>query len=252
MAIKKTVADYWDIRSESYHGAASSSAEEDGVWTGSLDTLINDKPVRSVKAVLDVGTGSGFLARKLSGMGLSVTGVDISRGMLSQARKFKGGDIHDLCQGDAENLPIKSGSFDLVISRHLIWTLPDPQKAVQEWVRVLKDGGRIMAIDGNWFDPSCIMGLRRAVSGAISAIAGKRNPAPFGQFYGPLKQDLPLYSKITPDEFISLFRRAGLENVAVDRLGDVNAFYKKNSFLDYRIAYNPVFLVYGEKSQLRG
>jgi SAM-dependent methyltransferase len=249
MAIKKTVADYWDIRSESYNGAASSSVEEEGAWTGSLDLLINGKkPGRSVKAVLDVGTGSGFLARKLSCMGFYVTGIDISRGMLSQAGKFKGGDLHDLCQGDAENLPIKSGSFDLVISRHLIWTLPDPQKAVLEWVRVLKEGGMIMAIDGNWFDPSCVMGLRRAVSGVISAIAGKRNPAPFSQFYGPLKQGLPLYSKITPEEFISLFRGAGLENVTVDRLNSINGFYKKNSFLDYRIAYNPVFLVYGEKN----
>jgi ubiquinone/menaquinone biosynthesis C-methylase UbiE len=41
--------------------------------------------------------------------------------------------------------------FDIVSSKFLLWTLPDPQKDLSEWKRVLKKNGIIIAIDGDWF-----------------------------------------------------------------------------------------------------
>jgi ubiquinone/menaquinone biosynthesis C-methylase UbiE len=44
-------------------------------------------------------------------------------------------------EADVEQLPYTPRSFDLVISRHLLWTLPHPEAAIDEWIRVLRPGG---------------------------------------------------------------------------------------------------------------
>lgn len=56
----------------------------------------------------------------------------------------------DFREGDAENLPFADDAFDGVACRHLLWTLPNPEKAIREWVRVIRPGGRIVVIDGVW------------------------------------------------------------------------------------------------------
>ena len=48
--------------------------------------------------------------------------------------------------------PSPTDSFDLVVSRHVLWTLPHPEAAIDEWIRVLRPGGRLAVIDGQ-FDP---------------------------------------------------------------------------------------------------
>jgi len=50
-------------------------------------------------------------------------------------------------QGDAENLPFAAASFDLAISRHVLWTLPHPEAAIDEWIRLLRPGWRLAVAD---------------------------------------------------------------------------------------------------------
>jgi ubiquinone/menaquinone biosynthesis C-methylase UbiE len=140
-----------------------------------------------------VGSGAGFLSFILHDMGVDVTGIDLSRGMLSLAKEasiHQKSDI-DLCQGDAESLPIQSSTFDLVVSRHLLWTLPDPARALAEWMRILRPGGKILAIDGNWFDPAVHKKMARKVSGLLAGFSKDRNPVPFRKFYEPIEKHLP-------------------------------------------------------------
>ena len=254
MKPKGRIADYWDLRSDSYTKVAvSNELDEQKVWNRSLAGLINKKVEKKegMYRILDAGTGLGFLGRLLVEMGFNVTGIDISHGMISRAKSIslEKGFPFELCLGDAENLPFESRSFDIVINRHLLWTLPSPARALNEWIRVLKPGGRIIAIDGNWFDPSLNMEIRRILAGPISALFGGGNPAPFGRFYNPIKHDLPLFSKISPSRLRVLFEEAGLKNILIDRLEGVNDFNKRHSYLYYRVAYkDPVFLVAGEKS----
>ena len=60
---------------------------------------------------------------------------------------------------DAENLLFEDGFFDVVVTRNLTWTLPDPIKAYNEWTRVLKQGGVLLNFDAEYakgahfFDP---------------------------------------------------------------------------------------------------
>lgn len=43
-----------------------------------------------------------------------------------------------------EFLPFKDGSFDLIVSRNVIWNLEYPEQALEEWERVLAPGGRMI------------------------------------------------------------------------------------------------------------
>ncbi len=200
-----------------------------------------------------MGSGAGFLSFILHDMGVDVTGIDLSRGMLTQAKeasRHKKSDI-DLCQGDAESLPFQFSTFDLVASRHLLWTLPDPARALAEWMRVLRPGGRILAIDGNWFDPAVRKKLSRKVSGLLGGLSQDRNPVPFRKFYEPIEKHLPLYQASRPDQYLDLFEVAGLRGVTLDRLHEVNHFYRRHKSLPpWLDNADTVFLVNGEKSGL--
>lgn len=202
------------------------------------------------KRCLDVGAGTGFLSFILHDMGLYVASLDLSIGMLSQARdaaRLRKMGL-SLCQADAECLPISSSSIDLVISRHLLWTLPDPERAIAEWMRVLRPGGRIVAIDGNWFDPSAKKRILRWVSSQLTSFSSEKNPVPFREYYHPIEGNLPLYQSSRPDKCQALFEAAGLREISHDRLDEVNLFYSRKASHSYRLANSDaVFLIAGEK-----
>jgi ubiquinone/menaquinone biosynthesis C-methylase UbiE len=66
----------------------------------------------------------------------------LARGKASQA-----GLAIDFRLADAAELPFAAASFDPVIERHLLWTLPDPAGSLAEWARVLRPGGRLILIE---------------------------------------------------------------------------------------------------------
>ena len=102
-----------------------------------------------------MGAGTGFLALLLAELGHRVTGVDLAPGMLALARakaaRLPAGAVRPVfAPGDAVDPPLPAGSVDAVISRHLLWTLTEPQRAFANWRRLLRPGGRVVAIDGLW------------------------------------------------------------------------------------------------------
>lgn len=97
------------------------------------------------QTLLDVGSGTGRLVNTLRQKlpQISVTGVDLAYGMVSCAKKrFAGNfDIKLVC-GDAETLPFRDGSFDMVVSTSTYqWLSPLGAPFAEVW-RVLKPGGR--------------------------------------------------------------------------------------------------------------
>lgn len=138
---------YWTWRAPSYDedqvrvDHARSSWRR--IWAGALPGA--GEPLD----VLDVGTGSGYVAHLLAGLGHRVTGVDLSEGMLRRARS-RGGPVV-FVRGDAVDPPFPAGSFDVVVNRYVLWTLRDPAAAVRGWRRVLRPGGRLAVVDGAWF-----------------------------------------------------------------------------------------------------
>lgn len=103
--------------------------------------------------VLDLGSGAGndcFVARALVGENGRVTGLDFTPEMLKKAREnnAKLGYVNvEFIEGDIENMPLRSDSFDVVISNCVLNLVPDKSKAFSEIHRVLKPGGHFCVSD---------------------------------------------------------------------------------------------------------
>ena len=102
--------------------------------------------------ILDVGCGTGYFSILLSKLGHQVTGIDLTPDMIEKG-KLLAEEEHASCElvvMDAEQLQFADDSFDVVISRNLTWTLPHPEKAYKEWLRVLKKGGILLNFDADY------------------------------------------------------------------------------------------------------
>ena len=110
-----------------------------------LETPLVRKALGDVRgcSVLDLGCGTGPHALWLSEAGARVTALDFSEGMLNVARAKSGADavcflVHDL----HEPLPLRSGSFDVVVSGLVLEHLGNLDAFFSEICRVLGAGGR--------------------------------------------------------------------------------------------------------------
>jgi 2-polyprenyl-3-methyl-5-hydroxy-6-metoxy-1,4-benzoquinol methylase len=117
-------------------------------WTGFLRALLPDKK----STVLDIGCGTGSLSVVLAGLGHTVTGIDVSPSMISLAREKAetSGLLIDFQVMDAAAPQLSGEHFDAIVCRHLLWTLPEPRKALQNWAGLLKQRGRLILIEGHW------------------------------------------------------------------------------------------------------
>lgn len=91
--------------------------------------------------VLDAGGGTGRIAQMLAREGARLTIADVSRGMLRQAGR-KGG--LGPTQAVVERLPFPDVSFERVLMVDALHHVYDPQQTVNELVRVLRPGGRLV------------------------------------------------------------------------------------------------------------
>ena len=116
-----------------------------------FDRLFAAAIVRRHDAILDLGTGTGTLARGFALRGCQVTGLDPSQAMLDQARRIdsEAGVTITYVAGRAEELPFKDGAFDVVAAGQC-WHWFDRARAAVEARRVLKDGGRIAIAHFDW------------------------------------------------------------------------------------------------------
>ena len=148
MEIGQRVKDYWTQRSHDFGTVRKNELENEmgQRWLHEIERFLPEG--RSLD-ILDVGTGTGFFAILLAEKGHRVEGIDLTPAMLEEARwiaKQRNLDI-TFREMDAQNLDYPNDSFDVVISRNLTWTLPDPESAYAEWFRVLKPGGVLLNFD---------------------------------------------------------------------------------------------------------
>lgn len=104
--------------------------------------------------VIDIGCGPGFLTADLGagvGDGGSVLGIDQSDAMLALAnRRCAGHPGIRIESGDAVELKVDDGRFDLVVSTQVLEYVADIDRAVSEIARVLRPGGRAVLLATDW------------------------------------------------------------------------------------------------------
>lgn len=148
--IEQRVKNYWTARSHDFGTVRKNELESD-MGKRWLEEIERHLPQGKLD-ILDVGTGTGFFAILLARLGHRVTGIDLTPAMIAESRALAGSmglDI-DFRQMNAQELSFEEERFNVVISRNLTWTLPEPQKAYSQWYRVLKKGGVLLNYDADY------------------------------------------------------------------------------------------------------
>ena len=158
--LKKDIADYWSDRAATY--AEDGHERNRELWKQDFVKHVSahypDRRPEEIR-ILDLATGSGFMTGIAAEAGYCVTAIDLAEGMLEESKRRNAAyaDRITWLQMNAEELQFADNTFDVVFSRWLSWVLPRPEKACQEWLRVLKPGGLLLTYDGTWnrrfYDP---------------------------------------------------------------------------------------------------
>lgn len=106
------------------------------------------------KALLDIGCGSGTLAKALAADGATVTGIDPGEEALARARTAVPSARFEAAS--AEAMPFPDGRFDGAVMLNSLHHVPDPGRALGEAARVLRPGCRLVVVEplaeGTFFD----------------------------------------------------------------------------------------------------
>ncbi len=99
----------------------------------------------SNQCVLEIGVGTGRIAKPLLAAGVQVTGIDLSRSMMNRLRETLGGlPAPALLEGNITHLPFADRAFDAVIGVHILHLVSGWQAALDEAMRVMKAGGALL------------------------------------------------------------------------------------------------------------
>ena len=149
--IQESITNYWEERADSY----SENIRDDmnSFKKEAWKRIIKNQAGEDVSHALDMGAGPGFFSIIMAELGFNVTVVDCAEKMVQEAENNLrvAGFSADFRVADCHCLPFEDKTFDLIICRNLVWTLVEPVKAYQEWHRLLKDSGKLVIVDANWF-----------------------------------------------------------------------------------------------------
>jgi len=145
------IADYWNDYAGAYddvpeHGLGDLATHE--AWRLLLERWLPTQP----SDVADLACGTGSLTALVAGLGHRVVGVDLADNMVQRARAktVKFAEQVTITLGDASRPPIHPASVDVILARHILWTLPDPQATIACWRLLLRPGGRFLLVEGRW------------------------------------------------------------------------------------------------------
>jgi ubiquinone/menaquinone biosynthesis C-methylase UbiE len=141
----------WDAEAATYDDEPDHGLRDPAVraaWAARLRAWLPEPPAD----VVDLGCGTGSLSVLVAEAGHRVSGLDLAAPMVAaaEAKARAAGVAAAFRQGDAAAPPYPAGSADVVLSRHVLWALADPDEALRRWVAILRPGGRLVLVEGHW------------------------------------------------------------------------------------------------------
>jgi ubiquinone/menaquinone biosynthesis C-methylase UbiE len=208
---------YWDRDAHTYDATKShaiSDPLEAAAWRQALLDALPDPGA----TVLDVGAGTGALGLLAAELGFVVTELDLSPGMLARAQRKAGerglGGM-TFVVGSASEPP--QGPFDVVMERHVLWTLPDPGGALRAWRDV---GRRLVLFEGVWGQADLAQRAKDVLADGVRRVM-RTPPDHHAPYPEEILAELPLARSSSPRPMIEAVQDAGWTGVRVKRLRDV-------------------------------
>jgi ubiquinone/menaquinone biosynthesis C-methylase UbiE len=171
----------WDEEARTFDEAADHGLRDPAVraaWRDLMRDLLPPPPAR----VADLGCGTGTLTLLLTEEGYDVTGVDVSSEMIRQASAKAPGVT--FVEADASAPPLDPAAYDVVLSRHVLWAMPDPAAALVRWQALLTPGGRLVLIEGRWSTGAGLTGAETIALVKGLGRAATLRPLPEARYWG--------------------------------------------------------------------
>lgn len=178
--LRDEIKAYWSARAATFDqspGHEIFSEEERTAWHALIERHLGRGNGRKA---LDLASGTGVISHLMDDLGYRVTGIDWAEPMLERARAkaaARGRTIR-FHLGDAENTLEADDSYDVIVTRHLVWTLVDPEACFREWLRVLKPGGKLLVIDGDFVNTGLAERLVKYLAAFVERIGLVKAQAP--------------------------------------------------------------------------
>ena len=234
--LRDEIKAYWSQRAATFDlspGHEIFSEEERAAWHRLILRHLGEGAGRSA---LDLASGTGVVSHLLDDLGFRVAGIDWAEPMLERARqkaKSRGRDI-SFRIGDAENTMEPDDHYDVVVNRHLVWTLVDPAAAFREWLRVLKPGGRLLVVDGDFVNSTRLERFFSSLN-AWGQRVGLLGPEAPSQPREMLETHRSILARVhfsqgtRAEAVVELLRAAGFADITVDTdLGEIHRMQAKN------------------------
>lgn len=211
--IRDEIRDYWSARAETFDndpGHKIADGDERRAWTALFIKHLGEARGRRL---LDLASGTGEIAMLCHDMGFRVTGLDWAEPMLARAQvkaQAAGADITFL-QADAEVIPAPSGSQDVIVTRHLVWTLVDPLAAFKEWHRMLAPDGMLLIVDGDFVSKGRLTRFLTRLLGPV-----KPHHAQARNWHEEILSQVHFANGARADAVADLLRQAGFTDVRID------------------------------------
>lgn len=218
MAQLDDIRRWWDEDAAVYDNAPNhnpSSGPERAAWTAAVERLLPPAPAR----VLDCGAGTGFLTLIAARLGHHVTAVDLSAGMLGRLESKAAAEglaqrIEVVHASAAEPPP---GTWDVVVERHLLWTLPDATAALGAWRAVAR---RLVLIESLWGSADPWVRVRARLATDFDRWQRRPNDH-HAEYPEDLRSSLPLGRGTSPEQLIEAVEAAGWSAPRLIRLEGV-------------------------------
>lgn len=210
--LRDDIRDYWSDRAATFDddpGHRIDDGAEMAAWEVLFRRHLGDGDGR---ALLDLASGTGEISRLCQRLGFAVTGLDWAEPMLERAR----GKLPDVTfiQADAERTTLPSASMDVIVTRHLVWTLVDPMAAFAEWFRVLKPEGKLLIVDGDFVSRSLLGRIfqRMVPNGSHSAMSDNN-----AERHKDILARVHFSGGARADQVAALLSSSGYDEITIDK-----------------------------------